>query len=209
MTDLPSAAPRARFDLVLFDMDDVLARYEPDKRIAALAQATGVEAGHIKAAIWDSDYFALADAGEWDADGCLEEFSRRIGAPVSRDLWVETRRAGLWVFPDMLSLVAELKSAGTTVALLTNNDLLALEQLDRLIPGLPSLMAPHGYVSAQFGLRKPDPALFRFVCGKIGVAPRRALFVDDLAENVGGARQAGMTAHLFRGRAGLERALRG
>ena len=201
--------PRCAYDLVLFDMDDVLARYEPDKRIAALAQATGRAPDHIRAAIWESDYFALADSGEWDAQGCLDEFSRRVGAPVSRELWVATRRASLTPFSDMLALLAELKRARVTIGLLSNNDLLALEALDELIPGLVAEMAPHAYVSAQFRLRKPDPALFRFVCGKIGIAPERALFVDDLAENVEGARHARLAGHVFRNRAGLEEALAG
>lgn len=202
-----SLAFRPAFDLVLFDMDDVLARYEPQTRIAALARATGRPAAAIRAAIWESDYFALADSGAWDAAGCLAEFSARIGAPVSRDLWVETRKASLTPFPDMLALVAELKAGGTTVGLLTNNDLLALEALDALIPGLPALMAPHGYASAQFGLAKPDPAIFRAACARIGVAPGRAMFVDDLPENVAGARAAGMAGHVFAGRPGLETAL--
>lgn len=204
---LPCAFDLALFDLVLFDMDDVLARYEPHRRIEALARATGVAPDHIRAAIWESDYFAQADSGKWDAAGCLAEFSRRIGAEVSRDLWVETRRAALTPFPDMLALVGALKTAGVAVGLLTNNDLLALEELDRLIPGLPALMAPHGYCSAQFGLAKPDPAIFRAACARIGVAPQRALFVDDLAENVAGARAAGMAGHVFGGRPGLESAL--
>lgn len=215
MTAAPSrlAAPlapfdRVPFDLVLFDMDDVLARYDPERRIAALARATGRPAAAIRAAIWESDYFALADSGAWDAAGCLAEFSARIGAPVSRALWVETRRASLTPFPDMLALVAGLKAGGVTVGLLTNNDLLALEELDALMPGLPALMAPHGYASAQFGLAKPDPAIFRAVCARIGVAPERALFVDDLPENVAGARAAGLAGHVFEGRAGLEARLR-
>lgn len=195
------------YDLVLFDMDDVLARYEPEKRIAALADATGRPAGAIRAAIWESDYFDKADSGAWDAARCLAEFSGRIGAPVSRELWVTTRRASLTPFPEMLALVADIKASGTRVGLLTNNDLLALEELDALMPGLPALMAPHGYASAQFRLAKPDPEIFRVVCARIGVAPGRAMFVDDLPENVAGARAAGLSAHLFAGRAGLEEAL--
>lgn len=195
------------FDLVLFDMDDVLARYEPDARIAALARETGRPAEAIRAAIWESDYFDRADAGAWNAQECLRQFFARVGAPGSRAVWVETRRAGLTPWPDMLALVAELKAQGVTVGLLSNNDLLALEELDALVPGLPALMAPYGFVSAQFGMRKPDPALFRAVCARIGVAPERALFVDDLEENVAGARAAGMSGHVFAGRAGLEAAL--
>jgi putative hydrolase of the HAD superfamily len=199
--------PRPDLDLVLFDMDDVLAHYDVKARIDALADATGLGEAAIRAAIWDSDYFARADAGEWDARGCLEEFSRRLGAPVSRELWVETRRASLKPFPDMLDLVAELKRAGLTVGLLSNNCLLTLETLGELFPGLPELMGERLFVSAQFGLAKPDPRLFRMVCARIGAADERSLFVDDLSENCEGARVAGLRAHRFAGRAGLERAL--
>lgn len=50
------------------------------------------------------------------------------------------------------------------------------------------------FVSSTIGLRKPDRAAFAHVAAEIGVAPERILFFDDLAENVEGARTAGLRA---------------
>lgn len=185
--------------LIIFDMDDVLCRYDVAARQRALAAATGVDVATIRAAIWNSDYFAQADSGLWTAGECLAEFSRRIGAPLTRAQWVATRRGAMTPFPDMLALVAALKASGRAVALLTNNDHLARERLDELFPGLPALFAPLGFVSAALGAQKPEPAIFREVCRRAGVAPDRAFFVDDLAENVAGARAAGLDGCVFVG----------
>jgi putative hydrolase of the HAD superfamily len=52
--------------------------------------------------------------------------------------------------------------------------------------------------SAFVGLRKPDPAIYRLTCDRLGVAPERCLFVDDVEPNCAAARELGMTAVLFR-----------
>jgi putative hydrolase of the HAD superfamily len=204
-----SSAPFARpnLDLVLFDMDDVLARYDVATRLGALSQATGLPPAAIRAAIWESDYFGRADSGEWDARGCLEEFSKRLGVPVSRDVWVSARRVSLTPFPEMFDLLERLKTSGAAIGLLSNNCALTGETLDELAPGLRALTEPRAWVSAQFGRLKPDPELFRLACARAGADPARTLFVDDLAENVAGARAAGLRGHRFDGREGLERAL--
>lgn len=185
--------------LVIFDMDDVLCRYDVAARQRALAAATGVAEAVIRAAIWESDYFAQADSGVWSAQESLAEFARRIGAPLTRAQWVATRRLAMTPFPDMLALVAALKAQGRAVALLTNNDMLAKETLDELFPGLPALFAPFCFVSAELRRQKPDPEIFRAVCARAGVAPGEAFFVDDLPENVAGARAAGLAGCVFAG----------
>jgi putative hydrolase of the HAD superfamily len=47
--------------------------------------------------------------------------------------------------------------------------------------------------SSQVGLRKPDPAIYELVCGKLGVEPSEAVFLDDLGINLKPARAMGMT----------------
>jgi HAD superfamily hydrolase (TIGR01549 family) len=51
--------------------------------------------------------------------------------------------------------------------------------------------------SHEVGVRKPDARSYEIVCRRLGVAPERAVFVDDVAENVEGARAAGMQGILF------------
>lgn len=52
-------------------------------------------------------------------------------------------------------------------------------------------------VSADEGLIKPDPAIFRLACERTGMAPRNLLFVDDSAVNIEAARDLGFHVHRF------------
>ena len=52
-------------------------------------------------------------------------------------------------------------------------------------------------VSGEEKMLKPDPALYRLALRRFGLEPGEALFVDDRATNVEGARAVGMHAHLF------------
>ena len=63
------------------------------------------------------------------------------------------------------------------------------------------------YLSSSIGLRKPDAAAFDHVVAAMGVAPSRIVFFDDLAENVEGARAAGLTAVHVRSTADVVAAL--
>jgi putative hydrolase of the HAD superfamily len=63
------------------------------------------------------------------------------------------------------------------------------------------------FVSWELGLRKPERAAFDMVCEQMGVAPGEVLFFDDTAENVEGARAAGLQAVWVRGPGDVRAAL--
>lgn len=46
--------------------------------------------------------------------------------------------------------------------------------------------------SSVEGVRKPDPAIYRIACERLGVAPARTVFLDDLGINLKPARAMGM-----------------
>jgi len=52
-------------------------------------------------------------------------------------------------------------------------------------------------ISAEIGVMKPDPHIFHFALQSLGVQPAEAVFVDDFAHNVEGARAVGMHAIQF------------
>ncbi len=47
-------------------------------------------------------------------------------------------------------------------------------------------------ISAEEGVTKPDPRIYRIAGDRLGVQPEEAVFVDDVVENVAGARAVGM-----------------
>lgn len=59
-----------------------------------------------------------------------------------------------------------------------------------LIKGLKA----RGFASCYLHMRKPDPKIYLHVIAKMRVKPQEAIFIDDFAENVVGARRAGLAA---------------
>jgi putative hydrolase of the HAD superfamily len=53
-------------------------------------------------------------------------------------------------------------------------------------------------ISAEVGLHKPQPEIYRLAAERLGVEPQNCIFVDDLRENVEGAEAVGMTGVLHR-----------
>ena len=47
--------------------------------------------------------------------------------------------------------------------------------------------------SSKEGIRKPDPAIYRLACERVGVAPETVVYLDDLGINLKPAREMGMT----------------
>lgn len=53
------------------------------------------------------------------------------------------------------------------------------------------------YVSSEIGRRKPDVASFHWVADDMGFPPSEIMFLDDSAENIAGAAEAGLqTCHV-------------
>ena len=65
------------------------------------------------------------------------------------------------------------------------------------------------YLSHEIGDLKPAVSSYLAVAAKAGIAPARSLFIDDRADNVEGARRAGVQAEVFTSQAALAATLRG
>ena len=180
--------------LVLFDMDNVLCGYDRGKRVACLAELAGSTSDAVYKAIWDSGFELLGDSGALDAADYLRGFGERIGYPLSLDEWVEARRRSMQADRAMLEIAASLRKT-VDIAVLTNNTTLVADHIDTLLPELRPLFGANIYTSAQFKTAKPDPRCYRLCLSELQVAPATVLFIDDLAQNVAGAKEAGLLAH--------------
>lgn len=189
-------------DAVIFDMDDVLCRYDLGKRLRVLSRITGQTPRDIRAAIWDSGFEDDADSGGYlDPDHYLCEFGRRIGHPLTRQDWVTARREAMAPWPDMLALARRIGEQAR-IAIYSNNGPLTKAALPELFPDVAGLFAEQ-YFSFEFGTKKPDPASFGKLMERMAVRPEQCWFIDDKRSNVAGARMAGLRGHHFRSLAQL------
>lgn len=117
----------------------------------------------------------LLDGRRFDAD----EYLRFLGEPYFGAQWPLVHRA------------RDLRAQGYRVAVVTNN----IREWEAIWTGT----IPLGWFdvvvdSCVEGVRKPDPEIYLLACERLGVAPEEALFLDDMASNVDGARAVGMDA---------------
>jgi len=182
--------------LILFDLNGVLYRYDREARIAHLSFVSGCAPDAIRAAVWDSGFEDLGDAGAQDAEGYLRGFGACIGYDLPEADWVAAQQAAVTPIRDTMALLPSIRPA-VAFAVLTNNNMLVARHFADLYPEVAALVGERALVSAEFGVRKPDPEVYRRCLGRLGVAPGAALFVDDSAGNVIGARTAGLRGYEY------------
>ncbi len=186
-----------RPSLVIFDMDDVLCRYELGKRLRHLAALAGTTARDVRAALWDSGFEDASDAGGFpDPKQYLEEFGKRLGYPISEAEWVAARRHAMTANTEVL-VVAALLKAQAEVAIYTNNGPIVKNNIDHLLPEA-ALIFTQRFCSYEFGTKKPDPESFTRLVKSLGREPSACWFIDDKKSNVEGARLAGLHGHHYR-----------
>ncbi|MCK0209125.1 HAD family phosphatase [Starkeya koreensis] len=193
--------------LVIFDMDDVLLRYDVEARRAAMGAPAGLSAADVERLVWDSGIEDASDMGALSPDAYLAAISAALGVPFGRAEWLRTRALAMTLDPPVLALAEAVRSR-TPIALLTNNGRIMLEHFDVLVPELRTLFGPAMHAAGEFGTKKPDPAIYKEVALRHRVAPTEAVMIDDKPANVAGAREAGLRAHLFENAPGLEAFLR-
>ena len=194
-------APRT----AIFDMDDVLCRYDLGRRLRALSLISGKTPRDIRAAIWDSGFEDESDAGGYaTGDDYIEAFAQRLDYPITRAQWITARRESITPWPDALSVAAAI-AAANRVAIFTNNGPLMKEALNEIFPEAARVFGDEIYCSCEFSCKKPDPESYRRLLARLDIAPSEAWFTDDKKSNVEGATLAGLTGHLFVSVGALER----
>lgn len=61
--------------------------------------------------------------------------------------------------------------------------------------------------SCDVKIRKPNPKIFNIALKKLNVRPKEAVFIDDILENVKGAKKLGMKTILFKSNSQLKKEL--
>lgn len=192
--------------LLLFDFDDVLARYDRGRRCASLAAATGTTPGQVAAALFESGLETAYDSGQVETGAYLDRLGAALGAKVDAQMWIASRVAGNTANEDVLALAAGLTHR-VQIGVLTNNGALLADAARSIVAPLYPALDGNVLCSGVLAVRKPDPLAYRLTIRHFGVNADRVLFVDDLLPNVQGARRAGLHAEQVTDATSLARAL--
>jgi epoxide hydrolase-like predicted phosphatase len=163
---------------------------------AAYCRGEGLAEDAVKR-LFREDPEALADLRGLETGALSEEefearFGRRLGLRDHEHL-IDSMFSGMAPVDSMIEAARRARGAGIATGLLSNS--WSTAHYDR---ELLATLFDDVVISAEVGLHKPQPEIFRLAAERLGASPTACVFVDDLRENCVGAEAVGMTAVLHR-----------
>lgn len=183
--------PRIRH--LLFDFDEVLAKYHHERRIAHLADFAGCAHEQVRAVLFTSGLETEYDSGRIGTAAYLSRLGEGIGKVVDEEQWIASRMAGSLAMAATLAHVDALDDS-LSLGILTNNGPLMAQAIPRILGTTSARFGGRVLCSGALGLRKPDPAIFHLALQQLGWQANDTLFIDDRFANVQSARSMGLHA---------------
>ncbi len=184
-----------------FDVGNVLLRFSHRKVLRKFSWAVRRHPLRIARQLWRKSVIDRIEDGTLDGQGIYRLFQEELEYEGSfaafRTLWCDH-------FTLDRGSHALLKRVGRRVPtyLLSNTNALHFDFIRE------RYAFPHqvrgAILSHEVGLRKPDPAIYRAALKLSKTRAEETVFVDDLAENVAAAAEAGLVAIRFKSAADLK-----
>ena len=180
---------------VLFDFGGVLVRTTSQEPRTRLESTYGLAPGEASEIVFGGASGHAVQMG-WITDVAhWEEIRLRIGLSPDEIATFRTQFfAADRVDHELVAYIDRLRRQHT-IGLLSNASSAIREILEN-----PYHLTQHFdqiTISAEEGVMKPDRRIFQIALQRAGVAPEETVFVDDMPENVEGARQLGIAAIRF------------
>ena len=182
--------------VVVFDVGNVLVDWNPRAFFARQVDDPAA-LDRLLAEVTTLEWHTQHDAGRAFAETSAELIARFPDDATHIRMWGERFVDMIGPpLPGMAALIEALVARGVPLYALTN---FSAEFWPAFAAREAALLASFRdiLVSGAVGLIKPDPAIYAMAVARFGLARGEALFVDDRAENVTGAEDAGLIGHRF------------
>ena len=179
---------------VIFDLGGVLVDLNPEKVIRSLFSEENSD--FILRNIFFSEEWREVDRGTLTPDEAFHKYKNDLPNGVYEKVIgiINNWNEYMPPFDDVYEVVKKVKASGADIYLLSN----VPPYIHKMLGTVPALKLFDGYVaSCDVKLLKPEKEIYEHLLAKFGLKAEECLFIDDMPENVRGARSAGIKAHHF------------
>ncbi|MEZ4659792.1 MAG: HAD family phosphatase [Caldilineaceae bacterium] len=175
---------------IIFDLGRVLIDYDHAQTLAGVAAISRVTVDEIRR-LTAGDVGAKLGVGQMRAREFYDYLVKQAGVDANFDAFIHAYAAGIarnetaLAYSRLLRLRPQLK-----VGVLSNTNEAHVLWLRQYLPELREF--DNVIMSNEVGLAKPDAAIYELALAGLQAEAAQAIFIDDLAENVRGARALGM-----------------
>ncbi|MDP4147228.1 MAG: HAD family phosphatase [Bacillota bacterium] len=191
---------------IIFDLGRVLLNFNPEEYL----KKKNIEVERISEVykeIFQSEEWIMLDKGiitEEDAKKII--INRSINNTDLIELAFENWYEILTPIDGTVEILKELKDAEYKLYFLSNFHLLAFEYVTKMYDFFKLFNG--GVVSYEEKLLKPEEAIYKKIIEKYNLKPEESIFIDDVKENVEGARRVNIRSILFTNPGALREELR-
>lgn len=197
MSDEKRKAAVKKVDTIIFDLGRVLIGIGPlGEKFTRLMLAMGIPPEQAFHKFWYAPEVRNHMTGELDSREFYRLTDERFRHGFSFDEFVDAWTDIFQPIPEMEKLFGEM-AKHHRIGILSDTDPLHWAHIKRIMPWLDIVERPT--LSFEVGRLKPHPDMFATAAKNSGRDMDKCLFIDDLTENVDGARYCGMPALRFTG----------
>lgn len=185
-----------RPEFLYFDLGKVILHFSHARMCQQVADALGAPVAEVQAFLFSPEVHLPYERGQMSTDELLVHLNRRFDGELQLSAAVAALGDIFWLNAPIVPLLVGLKSAGYRLGLLSNTCdahwQVATQQFSLL-----NWLFEVQVLSFCENATKPDAAIYQRAAEKADSDTKELFFVDDLLENVEGARSAGVDAVLF------------
>jgi glucose-1-phosphatase len=203
---MPGESAIMRRPALIFDFGNVLAFFDYRKAAEHLGRPLGLSGEAFLERVRSLGFSSLVaryERGQTSARAFSKAVTELAGLKISHEEFAAAWSDIFWLNEPVARLAAGLKRQGYTLVLGSNTNDLHAAQFRRQFAGTLALF-DRLVLSFEIGHSKPSAAFYLACAKAASAAPEDCLFIDDLSENVAGARAVGMSGLVFLDSARLE-----
>jgi 2-haloacid dehalogenase len=178
-------------NVVVFDVGGVLIDWDPRHLYRKLFLGDEPAMEHFLANVCTHEWNRCQDAGRSFAEGArLLKLQHPDRAELIDAYGIRFDEMMPGPIAGTVEILAELRERGTPLYGLSN---FSAETFPPTFQRFDFLRWLHGMViSGEVGVIKPDPRIYEILLARFAIDPHRAVYIDDVAANVEGARPFGI-----------------
>ncbi len=186
--------------LYIFDLGNVIVDIDFNRVLGAWSDFSRVPLATLKQSFTMGEAFHQHERGEITDEVFAQALCQEMNMPLSYEQFSHGWQAVFVALrPEVIAIMHKLREQGHRVVVLSNTNRLHTTFWPEEYPEIRSA-ADHIYLSQDLGMRKPEARIYQQVLQAEGFSAEDAVFFDDNADNIEGAKLLGITSILVTGK---------
>lgn len=180
---------------IIFDFGNVVGFFDHWRTLHRLAPFSAIAPEDILEQVYLGELGEPFESGQLTVEEFCQRFRQRCSLTCDDDFLINAIADIFWPNPDICNLVPQLKGGYRLLLGSNTNEIHAnhfLNQFADTLAHFDELVLSH-----RIGARKPRAAFFEECLQRAQCAPAECLFIDDIPENIQGARRCGMQGVVY------------